>query len=928
MAINLDTLCCHPLSFDRIERPYQSPFCTRLIAPEQAMAQRDTFKKQASLREPQALSLQPEASSLQPASSSLQGVTSLHIDEIGMKKGSIKERLQPQPSVIGPQVAPLLLNLSSHWMKIHLNQMAKIAFSGTPALPLAQKLIEILVDKSFAIGTKRAMSLFNGFISGGSFSRLLPLIPPVSLQPLGYVKPALKGSPSGVPVSEGKNTLPLLEYGVTVKAVKSETKAFQESTASEENQEQPVNETLIPKHSAIASGFELPRKPDTPWHGRAESLFSLPYSINDFKAEQTRQDSLQDVKQRHTFSELKHNPYIDLPMPSKAQLEAKGRLMTATKTSLDHVLVDSNCLSQAKVKAFIPAEVRKNLSHLGISIEEDLSGNTVLVGKTGKRLEVSPEAIDLMSHNNLTNDFMKDCKKLREIQRHLFKVNQELGTNVGIDQLEDRYHLFGSEADVVASHFEPELSPIVHKVAEKMHVPLRNFSAIEKPKILLYTAQGGGGHIAQSRAIESYLLSKGFETKIICHDQSNFDALEYLTDGDFKESDSFNKVCQQKLDLFGAGQLQNDTQAWGEFQKYLDVVNWLWLLTGQSNRYELISQELEQDSNYVAVIDSFPVFSGIESAGTSNGVPTIRWATDFDVWPGLAQSYANMDTTRTAIALTSDDGIANSNLLDFSELSQLPLTQAQQGYYGPRFNPVAKATTERLQEQVLGDKGVYAAGYPIRSEIIKFDKARVERARQQLGLSSSDSLVTVMLGSQGKKELNDVVAMLLNSPPKGKSPEGQVMICVCVGRNAAIKDKIHQQIAQHPNSDKMNLVFADDFFASEDGYLNANQMNTLLNGSDLLISKPGGSTTAETLITQTPMLMCYLNGGETKNADFLQRKGLGELFEQDDKSLGQVSQQMLEHRDRYQLDDDYKVPSWQKSLDNMLESFNIPIAIK
>lgn len=53
--------------------------------------------------------------------------------------------------------------------------------------------------------------------------------------------------------------------------------------------------------------------------------------------------------------------------------------------------------------------------------------------------------------------------------------------------------------------------------------------------------------------------------------------------------------------------------------------------------------------------------------------------------------------------------------------------------------------------------------------------------------------------------------------------------------------------------------------------------------SDLIISKPGGLTSTESLVSNLPMLMINpIPGQETENAEFLQKNGAGILLKRND----------------------------------------------
>ncbi len=146
--------------------------------------------------------------------------------------------------------------------------------------------------------------------------------------------------------------------------------------------------------------------------------------------------------------------------------------------------------------------------------------------------------------------------------------------------------------------------------------------------------------------------------------------------------------------------------------------------------------------------------------------------------------------------------------------------------------------------------------------------------RLALGLSPNRPTVLVMGGSYGLGPVEDVVALVRRLPA---APQ---VIVVC-GTNRRLLSKIHRR-------------FAEDRHVRALGQSRA--IHRLMDAADLLISKPGGLTTAESLAKGVPLVIVQpIPGQEERNAQVLLRHGAAERAENLD-DLGHRVQQLLIHR--------------------------------
>lgn len=163
----------------------------------------------------------------------------------------------------------------------------------------------------------------------------------------------------------------------------------------------------------------------------------------------------------------------------------------------------------------------------------------------------------------------------------------------------------------------------------------------------------------------------------------------------------------------------------------------------------------------------------------------------------------------------------------------------------------AEESRERLRQNGIPQEKVKIFGIPIDP---KFNnKTDVKFVKLGLGLELDKPTVLVMGGGQGYGPIKDIVLLL-----DGLSVDFQIIVvCGINGRLfrwlASQRRKFNKKIAP--------LQFVDN-------------VNELMAASDIIITKPGGLTTAEALAKGLPMIIVDpIPGQEAKNAQFLTQIG-------------------------------------------------------
>lgn len=127
----------------------------------------------------------------------------------------------------------------------------------------------------------------------------------------------------------------------------------------------------------------------------------------------------------------------------------------------------------------------------------------------------------------------------------------------------------------------------------------------------------------------------------------------------------------------------------------------------------------------------------------------------------------------------------------------------------------------------------------------------------ELNLDTDKFTVVLMGGSFGAGNIKDTLEELI-------SIDRDFQIIVITGRNESLKEKLEKGLHHHKENINKNICVL--------GF--TDKMNDILSAADILISKPGGLTTTESLLKEIPMIVpYYIPGQEEENLDFLSNCG-------------------------------------------------------
>ncbi|MBE6542317.1 MAG: glycosyltransferase [Ruminococcaceae bacterium] len=164
-----------------------------------------------------------------------------------------------------------------------------------------------------------------------------------------------------------------------------------------------------------------------------------------------------------------------------------------------------------------------------------------------------------------------------------------------------------------------------------------------------------------------------------------------------------------------------------------------------------------------------------------------------------------------------------------------------------------RALIPQARRKGFADKQVLPLGIPINP---KFSTS-VEKAaaREKLGLAPDTSTLLIMGGSMGYGNIADTVATI----DKTSFEKDFQMIVVC-GNNADAK----KSVSAYANSSKHKILVT--------GFVD--YVSLLMDAADVIITKPGGLTTSESLAKGLPMIIVNpIPGQEERNTEFLLNNG-------------------------------------------------------
>ncbi|MDD9952526.1 MAG: family 16 glycosylhydrolase [Zetaproteobacteria bacterium] len=400
---------------------------------------------------------------------------------------------------------------------------------------------------------------------------------------------------------------------------------------------------------------------------------------------------------------------------------------------------------------------------------------------------------------------------------------------------------------------------------------------VDPERVMILTTTSGGGHFSVAKAMEARLQAMALRPELLIVDElGDADPFHQLTGR--PSGVIFNEIHQKQGNI-------------PLFNQYMQFIHW-YLLYYLQNSENAVIRARQQAVRPVATINTMGYTDAYVSTAFDLDTPQLVVSTDFDVWESL-----DPVVQKSADALIRLGVPARGDTVLAAILQRNPdtgMAAALQEFAHQREQHAARNVVP------------YLLGYPIRDAIRRLSAAERAQKRQSLGLADSDRVLLVMMGSQGKASLFDIVRTLQTRLAE-LSPLPQVYIFT--GRNEELRGKLQQMIAQAPAAVAPALHVL--------GMQSAEQINDWYNAADLLISKPGGATAAEVLAVELPLIMYDINEGERQNRAYLEASGLGRHAD-DLQQMMVLVDTFLQRRP--QLDPGYRPYDWRRALAHFIEA--------
>ena len=172
---------------------------------------------------------------------------------------------------------------------------------------------------------------------------------------------------------------------------------------------------------------------------------------------------------------------------------------------------------------------------------------------------------------------------------------------------------------------------------------------------------------------------------------------------------------------------------------------------------------------------------------------------------------------------------------------------------------------EQLIERGVEPNKIYATGIPLSNRfLLNYDKPKI---LQEYNLSPDKKTILFFCGGEygfGKDKTFNRLKAIIDTFPN-------LQVIAIAGRNEKMKEKFDALVEETNSRNTVKIL----------SY--TNQVPELMSVSDLVITKPGGLTTTESLASGLPLIIIDpLPGQEEENADFIEKSGAGIWIKEND----------------------------------------------
>ena len=172
---------------------------------------------------------------------------------------------------------------------------------------------------------------------------------------------------------------------------------------------------------------------------------------------------------------------------------------------------------------------------------------------------------------------------------------------------------------------------------------------------------------------------------------------------------------------------------------------------------------------------------------------------------------------------------------------------------------------EQLIERGVEPNKIYATGIPLSNRfLLNYDKPKI---LHEYNLSPDKKTILFFCGGEygfGKDKTFNRLKAIIDTFPN-------LQVIAIAGRNEKMKERFDALVEETNSQNTVKIL----------SY--TNQVPELMSVSDLVITKPGGLTTTESLASGLPLIIIDpLPGQEEENADFIEKSGAGIWIKEND----------------------------------------------
>ncbi|WP_040210606.1 MGDG synthase family glycosyltransferase [Clostridium polynesiense] len=215
-------------------------------------------------------------------------------------------------------------------------------------------------------------------------------------------------------------------------------------------------------------------------------------------------------------------------------------------------------------------------------------------------------------------------------------------------------------------------------------------------------------------------------------------------------------------------------------------------------------------------------------------------------------------------------------LIDIPFISIVTDFKAHSTYISPYVDAYITAseyTKKKMSEGIIPENRIFPYGIPIKQEFFSKADAFLSMERDEY------FNILLMGGSMGLNNIFYVLERLMKNKHK-------LRITVVCGNNSELKSNLEEAFMNPPLDKKIHIF----------GFTTA--VASLMELSDIIISKPGGLTASEALVKNLPMIIPFaIPGQETENAEFLSSIGCA-VYEPDLNNINNILNSLIENPDK------------------------------